>query len=63
LKVAQIIEPNKPLKISEIDTPTPSGKQVLVIVLAVGVCHCDLHLWEGGYDTGDGYMIDTDRGE
>ncbi len=62
MKVAQIIEPNKPLKISEIDTPTPTGEQVLVKVKAVGVCHSDLHLWEGGYDTGDGFMKVTDRG-
>jgi propanol-preferring alcohol dehydrogenase len=62
LKAAQIIEPNKPLKISEIDTPTPTGKQVVVKVKAVGVCHSDLHLWEGGYDTGDGFMKVTDRG-
>ena len=62
MKAAQITEPNKPLKISEIDTPTPTGKQVLVKVKAVGVCHSDLHLWEGGYDTGDGFMKVTDRG-
>jgi len=31
-------------------------------VKAVGVCHSDLHLWEGGYDTGDGFMKVTDRG-
>jgi len=62
LKAAQIIEPNKPLKISEIDTPTPTDKQVVVKVKAVGVCHSDLHLWEGGYDTGDGFMKVTDRG-
>jgi len=62
LKAAQIIEPNKPLKISEIDTPLPTGKHVLVKVKAVGVCHSDLHLWEGGYDTGDGFMKVTDRG-
>ncbi len=62
MKAAQIIEPNKPLKISEIDTPIPSGKNVLVKMKAVGVCHSDLHLWEGGYDTGDGFMKVTDRG-
>ena len=62
MKAAQIIEPNKPLKISEIDTPTPTGNQVVVKVKAVGVCHSDLHLWEGGYDTGDGFMKVTDRG-
>ncbi|MDP7285066.1 MAG: alcohol dehydrogenase [Candidatus Nitrosopelagicus sp.] len=62
MKAAQIIEPNKPLKISEINTPSPTGKQVLIKVKAVGVCHSDLHLWEGGYDTGDGFMKVTDRG-
>ena len=62
MKAAQIIEPNKPLKISEVDTPSPTGKQVLIKVKAVGVCHSDLHLWEGGYDTGDGFMKVTDRG-
>ena len=62
MKAAQIIEPNKPLKISEIGTPSPTGKHVLVKVKAVGVCHSDLHLWEGGYDTGDGFMKVTDRG-
>ena len=29
----------------------------------MGVCHSDLHLWEGGYDLGDGqFMKVTDRG-
>ena len=62
MKAAQIVEPNKSLKISEIETPKPTGMQVLVKVKAVGVCHSDLHLWEGGYDTGDGFMKVTDRG-
>jgi len=62
LKAAQIVEPNKPLKISEIETPIPTGRQVLIKVKAVGVCHSDLHLWDGGYDTGDGFMKVTDRG-
>ena len=35
----------------------------MVKVKAVGVCHSDLHLWEGGYDLGDGqFMKVTDRG-
>ena len=30
---------------------------------SVGVCHSDLHLWEGGYDLRDGkFMKVTDRG-
>tara|TARA_B100001750_G_C15412859_1_gene548703 strand:- start:57 stop:1106 length:1050 start_codon:yes stop_codon:yes gene_type:complete len=62
LKAAQIIEPNEPLKIVNIDKPKPIGNQVLIKVKSTGICHSDLHLWEGGYDTGDGFMKVTDRG-
>jgi propanol-preferring alcohol dehydrogenase len=62
LKSAQIIEPNKPLEINEIEMPKPDGSQVIIKVKSTGVCHSDLHLWEGGYDTGDGFMKVTDRG-
>jgi propanol-preferring alcohol dehydrogenase len=62
MKAAQITEPNKPLVITEVDIPKPQDVQVLVKVKATGVCHSDLHLWEGGYDTGDGFMKVTDRG-
>ena len=30
------------------------GTQVLLKVKAAGVCHSDLHIWEGGYDLGHG---------
>ena len=62
MKSAQIIEPNKPLEINETELPKPNGNQVIVKVRSTGVCHSDLHLWEGGYDTGDGFMKVTDRG-
>ena len=35
-------------------TPQPSATQVLIKVKAAGVCHSDLHIWEGGYDLGHG---------
>ena len=62
MKSAQIIEPNKPLEINESELPKPNGNQVIIKVRSTGVCHSDLHLWEGGYDTGDGFMKVTDRG-
>ena len=62
MKAAQIIEPNQPLRINHIDTPKTNGNEVLLKVKSTGVCHSDLHLWEGGYDTGDGFMKVTDRG-
>nr|AIE97890.1 alcohol dehydrogenase (adhP) [uncultured marine thaumarchaeote KM3_03_D08] len=62
MKSAQIIEPNKPLEINDTELPKPNGTQVIIKVKSTGVCHSDLHLWEGGYDTGDGFMKVTDRG-
>jgi propanol-preferring alcohol dehydrogenase len=63
MKAARIIEPNKPLIVSELELPEPKENQVIINVKAVGVCHSDLHLWEGGYDLGDGsFMKVTDRG-
>ena len=57
------MEPNAPLKIQKTEIPTPKGPEVLIRVEAVGVCHSDLHLWEGGYDLGDGTFLKvSDRG-
>ncbi len=63
MKAARIVEPNKPLQITELEPPQASGNEVIVKVKAAGVCHSDLHLWEGGYDLGDGVFLKvTDRG-
>ena len=63
MRAAQIIEPDTPLKIAEVETPRPYGPEVVIKIKATGVCHSDLHLWEGGYDLGDGtFMKVTDRG-
>ena len=60
---AKIVDANKPLAMVQTDTPHPNGKQVLLKVNSTGVCHSDLHLWEGGYDMGDGKIMKvTDRG-
>ncbi len=47
MKSARITVPNEPLAVLEFETPKPQGNQVLVKVKSVGVCHSDLHLWEG----------------
>ena len=63
MKSARIPAPNEPLTISESENPKPQGTQVLLKVKSEGVCHSDLHLWEGGYDLGDGQFLKvTDRG-
>ena len=50
MKSAKIIEIKRPLQIQENKTPKPKGSQVLVKVQSSGVCHSDIHLWEGGYE-------------
>ena len=63
MKSARIPAPNEPLALSESENPKPRGPQVLLKVKSEGVCHSDLHLWEGGYDLGDGQFLKvTDRG-
>jgi len=63
MKAARITGPNEPIQVNEVPLPKPSASQVLVKVKSAGVCHSDLHLWEGGYDMGDGvFMKVTDRG-
>jgi len=50
----QVADFNAPLREVEQPTPQPSGTQVLIKVKAAGVCHSDIHIWEGGYDLGHG---------
>lgn len=40
------------LELSEQPLPQPTGTEVLVRTLGAGVCHSDLHIWEGAYDLG-----------
>src|SRR6202165_1862397 len=54
MKSIQDTDFNAPLKEVDQPTPQPSGTQVLLKVKAAGVCHSDLHIWEGGYDLGHG---------
>jgi alcohol dehydrogenase, propanol-preferring len=63
MKSASITKPKSPLEIVSKETPKPMGSQVLVRVEACGVCHSDIHLWEGGYEGPDGeFLKATDRG-
>jgi propanol-preferring alcohol dehydrogenase len=50
MKASRIIKPKEPLQVQEIKTSMPRGSQVLIKVASSGVCHSDIHLWEGGYE-------------
>jgi alcohol dehydrogenase, propanol-preferring len=63
MEAAQIIQPNESLQIQRLETPKPKGSQVLVKVNSSGVCHSDIHLWQGGYEgPGGQFLKTTDRG-
>lgn len=52
-----------PLEPEDQPTPEPQGTEVLLKVIAAGMCHTDLHLWDGGYDLGHGNRLSlADRG-
>ena len=52
-----VIKHGQPLEAVDRPTPTPTGTEVLLKVTAAGVCHTDLHLWEGHYDLGGGRKL------
>ncbi len=58
-----VVENGQPLKEIELPTPEPKGTEVLLEVTHCGVCHSDLHIWEGFYDVGGGQKMSLkDRG-
>jgi propanol-preferring alcohol dehydrogenase len=63
MKSYQLVEFGKPLKDMDLATPPPTGDEALIAVRAAGVCHSDLHIWEGSYDLGAGKrLLLKDRG-
>ena len=63
MKAARIVKVNEKLEIQQLETPKPIGSQVLVKVQSSGVCHSDIHLWEGYYEGMGGQPLKTtDRG-
>ena len=54
---------NAPLERMDCPTPEPKGAEVLIRMTGAGVCHSDIHIWEGVYDLGSGNkMTLKDRG-
>lgn len=63
MRAMQIVEFGKPLKLNTYDDPKPTGAEVIVKILSSGVCHSDLHIWEGFFDLGGGQKLEmTTRG-
>jgi D-arabinose 1-dehydrogenase-like Zn-dependent alcohol dehydrogenase len=50
----QIVEHGKPLQRAVMQTPKPQGSEVLMRITRSGVCHSDLHIWDGYFELGGG---------
>ncbi|MGH7155300.1 MAG: alcohol dehydrogenase [Acetobacteraceae bacterium] len=58
-----VVENGAPLRQIDLPTPEPQGTEILIEVTHCGVCHSDLHIWEGYYDVGGGQKMSLkDRG-
>ncbi|HMK70047.1 MAG TPA: alcohol dehydrogenase [Xanthobacteraceae bacterium] len=63
MKSYDVCEYGALLRLMERPTPKPTGTEVLLKVIAAGVCHSDLHIWDGYYDLGGGNRLRlSDRG-
>ena len=63
MKSYDVCECGAPLRMIERPTPKVAGTEVLLKVIAAGVCHSDLHIWDGYYEIGDGKkLMLKDRG-
>lgn len=73
MKAAVVREFGKPLTIEEVPVPRPGAGQVLVKVVASGVCHTDLHAADGDWPAkpklpfipgheGVGHVVETGSG-
>lgn len=49
MRAAVMTEVNKPLEILDVDVDAPQANEVLIRTAAAGVCHSDMHFYEGKY--------------
>jgi propanol-preferring alcohol dehydrogenase len=53
MKAAVLTEYGAPLEIKQVSIPQPGPNDVLIKMIACGVCHSDLHAARGGKFTTD----------
>jgi D-arabinose 1-dehydrogenase-like Zn-dependent alcohol dehydrogenase len=52
-----LVENEAPQQEIELPSPEPQGTEVLLETTYCGVCHSDIHIWEGRYDLGGGKVM------
>ena len=53
----QVVEFGHTLRDTDMLDPKPTGDEVVIAVKSAGVCHSDLHIWEGDFDLGGGRKL------
>ncbi len=62
MKAYQVSSFGEPLALNNWSNPEPKGAEVLIKVTGCGVCHSDVHLWEGFFDLGGGRKLELQGG-
>lgn len=63
MRMFQVCQCGAPLQLNEKPTPQPAGSEILLKTIAAGVCHSDIHIWDGYYELGAGKRLQLlDRG-
>lgn len=57
MRMFQVCTCGQPLQLNEKPTPEPKGTEVLLKIQASGVCHSDIHIWDGYYELGGGKRL------
>lgn len=57
MRMFQVCRCGEPLQLNEKPTPEPVGTEVLLKTIAAGVCHSDIHIWDGYYELGHGKRL------
>ncbi|MBV1908443.1 MAG: alcohol dehydrogenase [Kangiellaceae bacterium] len=58
MKSQQFEQYGEALVSHQYEIPVPKGEEVLIKISACGVCHSDVHVWEGHFDLGEGKKVD-----
>lgn len=61
MKAYQIIRWGERIEEREVPMPEPQGTEVLVKVRACGVCHSDIHIWDGYFDLGGDRRVNLEQ--
>ena len=61
MRSMQLVNFGDPLVATVNKHPDPTDTEIVIRILACGVCHSDLHLFDGFFDLGDGKSIDMSK--